>query len=95
MYAVFIDFRKAYDSVDRGTLWECLSRLGVHGCMLRTLKEMYHEVRLRVRVGDELGEEFESKRGPGVKQGDPLSPLLIPVLNWYFALSLSNIIITP
>ena len=78
VYAVFVDSRKAYDSVDREVLWECLKRLGVHGHMLRTLQEMYAMVRLRVRGGGRLGEEFESKRG--VKQGDPLSPLLFGLL---------------
>ena len=76
VYAAIVNFRNAYDSVDREVLWERLRRLGVHGHMLRTLQEMYAIVRLRVRVGDRLREE--SKRG--VKQGDPLSPLLFGLL---------------
>ena len=28
VYAVLVDFRKAYDSVDRPTLWRCLEQLG-------------------------------------------------------------------
>ena len=38
---------------------------------------MYKVVRIRVRVGGKLGECFESEMG--VKQGDPLSPLLFGI----------------
>ena len=74
VYAAFIDFRKAYDSVDRRLLWECMRSIGVHGCFLDSLIAMYEEVRIRVRVGGKLGDSFQSD--VGVKQGDPLSPLL-------------------
>ena len=78
VYAVFVDFRKAYDSVDRDTLWRCLAQLGVRGNMLQTLRDMYGDVRLRVRAGSALGPEFAAARG--VRQGDPLSPLLFGLL---------------
>lgn len=74
VYAAFIDFRKAYDSVSRPLLWECMRGLGVHGRFMTTLEGMYADVQLRVRVGGVLGEPFASHLG--VKQGDPLSPLL-------------------
>ena len=31
MFASFIDFKKAYDRVDRGKLWGCLKRMGTGG----------------------------------------------------------------
>ena len=31
MFAGFIDFRKAYDRVDREKLWGCLERMGLGG----------------------------------------------------------------
>ena len=74
VFAAFIDFKKAYDRVDRGLLWRCLQSMGLHGACLETLKLMYHDVRLRVRIGGKLGPEFKST--VGVKQGDPISPLL-------------------
>jgi hypothetical protein len=74
VFAAFIDFKKAYDRVDRGLLWRYLQTIGLHGACLETLKMMYHDVRLRVRIDGSLGPEFEST--VGVKQGDPLSPLL-------------------
>jgi sorting nexin-29 len=41
VYAVFIDFRKAYDSIIRPILWESLRSLGLHGSILDTLMAMY------------------------------------------------------
>jgi hypothetical protein len=78
VFAAFIDFRKAYDRVDRNLLWKCLQNLGVHGECLETLQNMYRVVDLRVRVDGNYGEVFQST--VGVKQGDPLSPLLFGLL---------------
>ena len=38
LIVAFVDFKKAYDLVDREVLWKCLGSLGVHGGMLYTLK---------------------------------------------------------
>ena len=74
LFCAFIDFKKAYDSVDREALWRCLQSFGVHGAFLRCVQEMYSDVRLRVRIGERMSKGFQSLTG--VKQGDPLSPLL-------------------
>jgi hypothetical protein len=74
VYAGFIDFRKAYDCIKRPLLWECLQSLGVHGCFLDSLRSMYENVQMCVRVDGNVGECFGSEIG--LKQGDPLSPLL-------------------
>lgn len=74
LFAAFIDFKKAYDSVPRDLLWRCLQKMGVHGLMCTMLQNMYADTKLCVRVNSEFGPEFESSIG--VKQGDPLSPLL-------------------
>lgn len=74
MCVAFVDFKKAYDSVSRELLWKVLEHLGLHGKVLTIIKNMYSDVRLRVGTRAGLGEEFTSV--VGVKQGDPLSPLL-------------------
>jgi Reverse transcriptase (RNA-dependent DNA polymerase) len=48
--------------------------MGVHGHMLNTLRSMYASVGMRVRLKSRLGESFLAETG--MKQGDPLSPLL-------------------
>ena len=77
LYTAFIDFQKAYDRIDRDLLWRCFEGLGVHGDALEMLKQMYSSVALQVRINGALGTPFESKMG--VKQGDPLSPLLFGI----------------
>ena len=78
LYLAFIDFRKAYDSVDRSVLWAALAEHGLHGPVLDTLKAMYTDVRMAVRLGGRVGDLFDAPMG--VKQGDPLSPLLFGLL---------------
>ena len=74
VFAAFIDFKKAYDCVDHQLLWRCLHNLGLNDEMMSTLQQMYSRVQMRVKVDGQLGEAFPSDRG--VRQGDPLSPLL-------------------
>lgn len=74
VWAAFVDFKQAYDSVDRELLWRCLGGMGVHGECLGILRQMYSKTTLTVRTQDGLGDPFEADTG--VKQGDPLSPLL-------------------
>ena len=74
VFCAFIDFRKAYDSVNRNILWSCLEQMGIHGNYLNTLRNMYKQVRMRVRVGNRISSAFLAEAG--VKQGDNLSPLL-------------------
>lgn len=74
VYCAFIDFKKAYDSVDRNLLWQCLIKMGINGKYLNTLKQMYSNVCMQVRLQGRLSERFTAEAG--VKQGDPLSPLL-------------------
>ena len=38
MFASFIDFKKAYDRVDRGKLWRCLEGMGLERSPLSFLK---------------------------------------------------------
>jgi sorting nexin-29 len=74
LYVAFIDFEKAYDSINRDLLWRALSGMGVHGIMLNCLKSMHTAIQFTVKESGVCGEPFRVESG--VKQGDPLSPLL-------------------
>ena len=74
LYLCFVDFQKAFDRVLRGLLMERLASLGIHGEMMQALGNIYWHVTLQTKLQHELGTPFLSTTG--VKQGDPLSPLL-------------------
>ena len=73
-YAAFIDFRKAYDSVNRNILSEKLKNKGIHGKMYNALKVIYDNVGCTVRINGKLTDWFNV--GCGLKQGCSLSSIL-------------------
>ena len=73
-FTAFIDFRKAFDKVDRKFLLLKLWSFGIDGPFLDTIKSMYENVQQRVRVNDSLIEPILSN--VGLKQGCNLSPTL-------------------
>ena len=78
LYVCLIDFKKAFDLIDRNTLWLILKKNGIRGKMYQAVKSMYEVVTARVRVGGDLTEAFMCSRG--LKQGDSCSPILFSLL---------------
>ena len=74
LYAVFIDFKKAYDTVDRGKLFRRLQTLGINGIFLKNLKAMYETISYKIKLKDGYLDPISSNLG--LKQGCPLSPML-------------------
>ena len=74
LYCSFIDFRKAFDLVYRNGIWYKLITNGVSCKMVYMLQAIYKSVKSCVKVKGSLSEFFDSYMG--VKQGEPLSPLL-------------------
>lgn len=73
-YCAFIDFKKAYDCINRDILWNRLSRIGVSGKLFGAVKSLYSSVSACVRVNNLTTEWFNVNCG--VRQGCCLSPLL-------------------
>lgn len=73
-YAVFVDFKKAYDKVHHEALYRILENMGVRGRFLNVIKNMYRNSKMTVRAGGRTTRSFGMKRGN--RQGCPLSPLL-------------------
>jgi hypothetical protein len=74
LYAVFIDFVKAFDLVPWAELLDRCARLGFHGSFLEAISQLYHKVLLKVSVQGHIGDPIRACRG--TKQGSHLSPLL-------------------
>ena len=77
MYCAFIDFRKAYDYLNRDCLWYKLLRCGVRGNILNIMRSMYSEVKSQVRYTGTTSAVFDSYLG--VRQGESLSPFLFSI----------------
>ena len=74
-FACFIDFKKAFDCVNRELLWDKLkTRYNLRGEFLEAIKALYSDVRCAVDVNSDLTEWFGVNCG--VKQGCILSPTL-------------------
>ncbi|KAF9762621.1 putative RNA-directed DNA polymerase from transposon X-element [Nosema granulosis] len=72
---MWIDVKKAYDSVDHEYLIKCVERLNLPqwiGCFLKNTIERW---KIEVRSGSEIILEKRIRRG--IIQGDRLSPLLL------------------
>ena len=74
LYCAFIDFRKAFDLVYRNGIWYKLLQMGASSKLVKMLQSMYENVKSCVKVNGTLTDSFDSYLG--VKQGEPLSPLL-------------------
>ena len=78
LYVAFIDFKKAYDAVNRNIWWSVLFHCGIQGKMLRNLKAMYCSVQACVVSKSEVSGYFECFQG--LKQGCVASPVLFSLL---------------
>ena len=74
LYAAFIDLQKAYDSVCRPLLFRKMVITGLGPKFCNIVEAMYVNASYRLKVGNRLGTSFSTN--VGLRQGDPLSPLL-------------------
>ena len=74
VYACFVDFARAFDSVEHTLLWKKLARMGLSSKILHILQDMYLKATSRVRINGALTNPFSCDRG--VRQGCNLSRYL-------------------
>ena len=74
MYIAFVDFTKAFDTVNRDLCYGILDRLGCSAKFVRIIKKLYTNVYARIVVDGELTSPFEYNSG--VKQDCKLAPTL-------------------
>jgi len=74
VHQLFIDFKKAYDSVKREVLYKILIEFGIPRKLVRLIKMSLTEIYSRVWVGKNVSDRFPIRNG--LKQGDAPSPTL-------------------
>ena len=77
IYAAFVDYKKAFDLVDRSLLWRKVLDLGVKGRILKVVVSMYEFAKSCVSVNGKYSDSFACNIG--VRQGENLSPLLFAI----------------
>jgi len=81
VHQLFIDFKKAYDSIEREKMFEILIRLGIPKKLVSMVQVCLKDSRGRVKIGNQMSETFNIHNG--LKQGDALSPLLFNLVLEY------------
>jgi hypothetical protein len=74
IHQLFIDFKKAYDSVRREVLYNILIEFEIPGKLIGLIRMCLNETYSTVRIGKNLSDKFPIQNG--LKQGDPLSQFL-------------------
>jgi hypothetical protein len=75
VHQLFVDFKKAYDSVKREVLYNIPLEFDIPKKLVRLIKMCLNETHRKVRVGKILSDKFPIQNG--LKQGNSLSPLLL------------------
>ena len=77
VYAIFVDFKKAFDSVCRQALFYKLAKLGITGKFYSVLRDMYSNSFAFIKLAGHLSKRFQIAKG--TEQGHPLSPDLFKI----------------
>ena len=76
-FLCFIDYKKAFDSVNRNLLMFKLSKIGINGHMYNAITSLYSNPKARVILQENCTDYFNCPIG--LKQGDCLSPTLFSI----------------
>ena len=90
MALVFVDFSKAFDSVDRERMFEILKLYGIPDKIVSAIKVLYSNTTSTILSPD--GETSPFSIVAGILQGDTLAPFLfITVVDYVLRMSVDNI----
>ena len=78
LFMVFLDLKKAYDTLDRDQAMRILEGYGVGANIRRILATIWHGDTMIPRQAGYYGKAFKARRG--VRQGDIVSPLIFNIM---------------
>ncbi|XP_060524437.1 uncharacterized protein LOC132700877 [Cylas formicarius] len=70
IHLLFVDLKKAYDTIPLTKLWEALDKTNLSVNIIRSVKELYRNCHIKVKVGQKISNK-------GLKQGCSVSPRYI------------------
>ena len=89
LYINFVDYEKAFDSLDRDTLWKLLQHYGIPEKFISLIRSSYEDMACRVIHAGQLTDSFMVKTG--VRQGCLLSPFLfLLAIDWIMKKTTKN-----
>ena len=74
VYCAFIDYRKAFDSINRPLLWQKLLSYNINGKLFNVVKNMYDKAKSCIKIKHFYSDYFPCNIE--IRQDDNLSPLL-------------------
>ena len=77
LYCAFVDYKKAFDTIDRSALWLKLMNEGIEGKIFTVIHNMYQEAKSCVKCNNDISPFFSCNIG--VRQGENLSPILFAI----------------
>jgi hypothetical protein len=87
---LFLEFKKAYDSLRREVLYNIIIEVGFPKKLVRLVKLCLSKTYRRVRVGKNISDIFPIMNG--LKQGDALTPL---IFNFSFKYAIKRVQVNP
>ena len=78
LFITFIDFKKAFDSIDRAMMFAILLHYGIPAMIVAAIRVLYDESKSQVYIQGQLSEPFNITTG--VLQGDVLAPFLFIIV---------------
>jgi len=84
----FIDFKKAFDSINRRVMFAVLRHYGIPEPVVNAIRVLYDNSRSAVVVDGSISEPFDVTTG--VLQGDVLAPFIFVILVDYLMLKATN-----
>ena len=88
IYCLFVDYKKAFDLVDRSSLWCKLLSHGINGKIFQVIFNMYRNAKSCVKQNNTISNFFDCTIG--VRQGENLSPMLFAIYLNDFERSISK-----